>query len=193
MSTPISTLTPYCTPAQWRGLYDVRTLVQWLSDTDVPIDSSPWSVWDSGTGAAQIVTDTLMEASGIVESATLMSERYAVADLQSLIGASAKMLTGIVGDISTWRAWGRRPRNQPMPERCKWAMDLLDKLSTGTAIFGILEVTQAGVVDHQVESASDVEARAMVTSIARRYFGRRSNEYPTGQGWGPGGWGWWSD
>ncbi len=180
MGTPLSGATPYCTAQQFVDRFDWRTAADLLSDSGTRLTLQQ-------VLASTVLLELLQEASGLVESACMVGNRYAPADLAGLTGNSQQLLIGLTAGVAAFHLFSRRPdRKLDVPPRAQWAMEMLAKLEEGTAVFGILEVAEAGVVDHLVEQPSDVEARNMVTRIAGRFFGRRSNDMrpPAGTGGG---------
>jgi hypothetical protein len=170
--TPTSTLVPYCEAAHFVERYDIRTVGDWLSDETPPRRLTPTEVLNS-----TVLATLLLEASGEIESACLMGERYTVDNLLSLTGGSAELLCGLVGGLTLGKLWGRRPRtdSQPFPTAARWAQDYLQRLATGERIFGLVEVTEAGRMDHDRETASVIRDRSLTVVEAARYFGRRAD------------------
>lgn len=180
MPTPISGPIPYCSPAQFLERYDVRTVGQLLSDTDVAL---------SQTDVLQstILNDLLMEASGWVESAALVANRYSPNDLYALAtdpsalpgtGNSARMLAGIVAGITMFFLWDRRPTKyleMGLPLRSEMAIEMLDRLRKGEAIFGIQEVANAGNPDPKFITPEQINTRNFSSNQARRFFGNRAD------------------
>lgn len=169
MSTPVSGSSPYCSATQFLNRYDVRTVAECLSDTDTPLDVSA------------VPTDTKLAAllkgsSGKLEAAALLGGKYTPADLASLTGNMSEWIADIVADLTAPKVLGRRFMEFPeYAERLKEANGVLQALSEGRLIFGLQEVIDAGLIDDEVESASTVEARRMITFQASRYFGTRAN------------------
>lgn len=181
MSTPNSSLTPYATQADLLARYDARTLGDWAGDTGSRID--PVSLQTDPT-----LLLCLQDASGDIESACLVSERYSPADLNILTNQSKALLKRLTCDIALGYLSSRRPDvDNPYGVQYALAMEKLEQLRNGQRIFSLLEQGQAGIVDDAVETPDDVQARNMTTNIGRRYFGRRSNQYYPPQT-GPGPW-----
>lgn len=170
MSTPLSGATAYCTAAQFLNFYDWRPFAQLLSDADSPLPH-PAAVQNSGA-----LTAILQAASGTVEMACFVGERYAPADLAALTGNSALKLAKLVADIAAEELWRRRnaPDVPPLPQ-FKEAAELLQALSQGVAVWGIQEAMQSGLEEDEIETTADIENRRLVTFTARALFGRRNN------------------
>lgn len=180
MSTPASGTSAYATPTDFQNREDSRSVQQLLSDTGVPL--TPSQVTSSAALAA-----LLQEASGWVESACTVGQRYQINpsatppinDLQTIITAgqnSAQLLIGLVCDIAFWLLWNRRPHmdGQKPPAQVEMALKMLEALEKGSAVFGILEVATAGLPGHYTEQPTDFENRTGPVIIAKRLFGNRS-------------------
>ncbi len=174
MSTPLSGLSPYCSPAQLILLKDARTVIgDWCSDNDTRIPQGSWA-----TNPTMLLL--LQQASGMVESAVAVGAMYKVPDdLVALTGNSATMLAGLVADLFTFLAWSRRPnRGTDLPIEAKLAFEMLDKLRDGHAVLGILENMNAGTPSLSADTPEIIEERRGAVTIARRLWGRRGNQYP---------------
>lgn len=140
-----------------------------LVDDDIPLDVS-------AVPANTKLIALLKGSSGKLEAAALLGGKYTPADLASLTGNMAEWIADIVADLTAPKVLGRRFIEFPdYAERLKEANGVLSALAKGEWIFGIQEVIDAGVIDDTIETASDVEARSMITFQAGRYFGRRAN------------------
>lgn len=171
MSTPLSSETPYCTPAQFVNGADIRTVAQLLSDTGSPMTTAQ-------VQASPVLFQLLAEASGWLESECFKGQRYTPTDLQSLQGNSAADLAAIVRGLTIFKLWERRPDlRMNLPTAAQVALKRLTDLKNGEAVFGILEAMEAGIESSVNESPRVVEGRYMVTQQAERFFGRRNNRY----------------
>jgi hypothetical protein len=147
--------------------YDMRTVAQLCSDTGAPVIDP---TTDPNLAAI------LLDASGTVEMATMVGARYGPADLAALTGAGAAFLKRLVCDIAIGMLYQRRPHLGEPPAQYTLAMEVLDKLSEGTAVFGLLESQEAGILSDLVEKSADVEYRYLSSVIARRWVGVRGKE-----------------
>jgi hypothetical protein len=140
--TPNGTQTAYATPQDLIYRLDVNALGQLTRD-------------DGGQNSAtQLLTDpytakALLEATGIVESVTVGSDRYQPADFAALIaygGASAELLKGIVCGLTLpilrWRRGIMESSKHPLTE---WAEMMLEKIHLGQEIFAFVESEKAGL------------------------------------------------
>lgn len=183
MSTSATGSAPYATPANFVIKCDNRTAGQLLSDVGVPLTQPQ-------IAASPTLLDLLAEASGLVEAACTEGGAYVINPLavppindllliQTAGGNSAALLAGIVCRLALWLMWERRPsfrQDVKLPAQAQWALDLLEQIHQGKRIFGILEHQQAGVLGITVDSPRVIEARRGPVQIARRFFGRRSQE-----------------
>lgn len=127
----------------------------------------------------------LQEASGMVESAACVQGRYLITptqnDLQQIYTSNtntAQTLIGLVCALAYFLIWDRRPEwltNSPdqIPARVKLAMDMLDHIRDGEAVFGVLEIEEAGILSDVIESESQVLKRNGTVTVARALFGPR--------------------
>jgi phage gp36-like protein len=138
-------------------------------------------VYDDQTQAtqSQLLTDptlnfALMRASGELESAAAVANRYQPADLQALLaqnGVSAFYLKGIVADLAAFYLTNRRWRfNQDITKPYEMAVAVLEKLRNGDAIFTFVEVENAGDAFSAAYTQTEFANLHMMSS-KRRIFG----------------------
>lgn len=176
--TPNSSLTSFCSGAQFVVIYDWRTIAELLSDTDASLTNA------TQVANSTVLAELLMEATGQIEMATSIGNRYQVyqnqpSDLAVLAAtqtASGARLRRLNAAIALEYCWRRRPDKEmpPMPEFEEAALTL-KALADGEAIFGFVETMSAGLVQDFVETATDVEQRKMPSFTAQNLFGRRQN------------------
>ncbi len=173
MSTPASTATPYCTPAQFLTYADWRVVADLVSDDDTQHTLA--SLTNDPNLAA-----VLMPASGREEASCFRGQRYVIDpvsgqnDLAALTGASKALLQKLVADLTFGFLLERRPQpNQEPPISYTLAIQALEDLANGELILGITESMSAGHQSHHVQSPADAYGQALISSDARRYFGRR--------------------
>lgn len=172
MATPISASTSYCSPAQFLEVVD-NTI---LGDL----------VMDDGTRATPtaLLTNTKLQfalnaASGELEMAALVGERYSPSDLQALTGVMAYRLQELVAWLALGKLMGRRnPAIEKYPE-IEDAQFALQAIREGVRIFGLVEAQVAGLMA-QVSNTS-FNARPLPSLTARRFFGIRERYVPIGQ------------
>lgn len=168
MATPDSSATAYAASTDLIARFDVRTVRELASDVDAPIDAADLATNDR-------VLACLKDASGMVEAACTVGERYTPDDLGTLTGVSLQLLKRLVCDLTIGLLFLARPdRKGEPPKVYLTALETLDDLSSGAKIFGFIEARQAGApVRVDVETAADVERRNDLTIVAQRFFGRR--------------------
>lgn len=178
--TPNSGLVPYCTPAQYIAREDVR------QTGDL--------VRDDGTQAtpSELLTDpnlfvALQDASGEVEAACFVGNRYTAADLQALAaqgGNSGAFLARIVSGLAYGLVHDRRGMVVTVnPQSVPNARAQLDSLRSGAAIFAFAESEAAGLAYSRFRTRLELDNAGLLTrsSAGRRFLGR---SWP-----GPGRWG----
>lgn len=159
----------FATPAEFLERYDARIFGDVVRDNDE--QATP----------AELLTDpnlqaALNDASGLIESACLVGERYTPTDLEALTGNSLYHLKRICCDVAMALLLQRRPSSDPDKdtERLEIAEKHLDKLRDGERVFYRGDnVDQAGVPDTTGPTTVDLEN---LNSIRRRV----RNYYPAG-------------
>lgn len=175
--TPLTSAGSYLPTAAMLSRYDWRSIGDLCSDNDVRIPQATLLGNGVISGNANFQA-ALIDASGMVEEACILGERYQPADLLALPAGSAGQgaLYRLVADIAIGLINQRRPdKSKGVPPQYEAALKMLDALADGKRIFPFLETAKAGIIDHKVESARDVAARNQVTWQANRFFGTRSN------------------
>lgn len=171
----------YLTAAEFLARVDERVVGQWLSDTGTALTEAQML-------ASAKLAQALKGASGELESACLIGERYSADDLAALADSdtnSAALLKDVVAGLSLARVWQRRPRtnNDPYPTQAQWSQQLSEQLRNGVRIFGLAESAEAGRMDVSTITPEEVAARRLISTSARRFFGRRAiNERPNDDG-----------
>lgn len=175
MPTPISSATPYATAAQLLTRFDVRVVADLCSDDDAE-SPLPAQLKDATTTAGAKLYAALQDASGDVEAACFVGERYTAADLVALTGNGAATLMRLVTTLALDYLYQRRcdPGYQASIEVQK-AQRFLGALADGERIFGLQEQAGAGLLSIETEAAATVAARDLVTLQANRFFGTRAN------------------
>ncbi len=138
----------YATPADLLKRYDARVVGDLVSDTDVQADPNELT-----TNA--VLLQMLADASGDIESALLVGERYSLENLQAynattnpsgLTENSLALLQRMTCDIAY--ALLLRRRGTVDPDRHAAVLDLAEKylkdLRSGAAVFGIQAQEEAG-------------------------------------------------
>ena len=178
--TPASATSPYCTPEQFLRWCDARTTGDLVRD-----DTTRATPTELLTDL--VLLQFLQEASGRLESACFMGNRYSVDDLQALqepvnglLTNSAVMLAGIVAGVAAGELARRRP-GVDIPESMKAKIDegekALELLSEGERILSFEQTARAGKMDEVYDSPMNVYQRYGVTVQCQRLFGLRGNRY----------------
>lgn len=177
MPTPIGGTSPYCTARQFLARADVRTVGDLLGDTGKRL--TPDEVL-----ASEVLAELLLESSGEFEAACFVGQRYALEDIQAIIdedGAGAAMIAGMIAGVTLGKLFDRRPdRRAPAVQArtVEAAEQKMDALRHGERILPLREHAEAGRQHHTIDTPRDAEDRQLNTAIAKRFFGRRSSDYP---------------
>src|SRR5688572_11874066 len=174
MAEPVSGASAYCTIGEFLDRYDRRIIADWLSDTGVKLTTD-------ALNSSTRLTEILQDASGLVESACLVGEKYRPEDLAALTGNSKRFLMRLVADLAIGMIRGRRGYNEEegvMPQH-KAALEMLENIRNGERIFGLAEVMTAGNPTSEFITEQDLEQTNLSTFQARRFFGVRNNRTRT--------------
>jgi hypothetical protein len=181
VSTPVSSLTPYCTASILLTYYDARQVGDLLYDTTPGQRATEATILQPVTtqtppnSPAATIANAINWASGEIESACLVAGKYSVQDLQSLTGMALASLQGLCADLAFWKLVCRRYPKQEMPDAIKWAFEKLERLRSGERIFGLEDQIEAGTPYVQPDTFADIQTRDLTTFQASRFFGRRAN------------------
>ncbi len=172
MATVNSAASSYATVADFLRRYDARSIGDLVADDGLRVAAASLS------GNA-IIGALLMQASGRLEAACIMGERYSPADLTALVAAAKNMsefLIGLVCSLTIELVYRRRPtpEMQEFPETAE-ADRMLNAIAGGKMVLGFTEAMEAGHISSEMETAAIVEARKMPTTRAENLFGRRNN------------------
>jgi hypothetical protein len=182
VSTPNSNPTSYCPVQHFLNRADLRTVGDLLSDNDQRLTLAQ-------VNASTILTDLLQEASGELEAACFVGDRYSATDIQGVVNAGgngASLVYGIVAGYTIWLLFQRRPEKSSkleLPASATLAMEKLDRLRLGERILPIQQVGDAGLPLSAVLTPCQVFQQNLATTEAGRFFGRRGNQiYPPSGG-----------
>jgi phage gp36-like protein len=165
----------YATPADLIQRKDARTVGNLASDTGTTV-ALPALLEDPNVLAA------LADASGKIESALLVGERYSIVDLQSLEDNSLAYLKRITCDIAFALMYERRPYSDSK-DRAKAfdaANDALEALRQGRNVFTL--TSQIGATVPEVATPTLVQYNNLRTIVARtcnRFYPRKV--FPTNE------------
>lgn len=176
MTTPISTSIPFCSGPDIRSRHDFRQAGDLLNDDGTRVTTA--AAFDANSE----VTTGCMDASGMVEMYCLKGNKYSVAELQSLTGASRNLLVKICVELAWWGLWERRHAGKPMLSTALWAFSVCESLESGAIIFGIQEKATAGNPSNDFYTSADDQAAGRVAFVAKRFFGRHPETNRLGGG-----------
>ena len=169
--TPLTSASSYLTDVRFFVLKDRRPYLELLADDDTVATYA--GATDGGTSdAGKRLQAALQWASGEVESRAVVGGRYTPSDLAALTGNAKVRLEGIVADLAGWNLAKRRWPRLKMDE---WAgaaeaVEALEQLRDGLAIFGTVEAADAGLPE--VVTLDPGDDRRTVRA-GNRFFGTR--------------------
>lgn len=159
----------YATPAEFLQRFDARIFGDVVSDEDTPV--TPQQLLDDPNLQA-----ALDDASGDIEAACLVGERYTPDDLAGLTGNSLFHLKRICCDIAAAYLLRRRPSDNPEADdaRLELAEKHLMKLRTGENVFWRGDdADQAGTVDTTGPSTVQLDNLNTIRSRTQNYYPAR--------------------
>ena len=169
MPTPVSSATSYCSATDFFKYVDVRMIRDLVRD-----DGTRANQADAATDP--VLTEALLAASGLVESACLVGNKYTPTDLAALTGASQAFLRMTVAWLAAGLILERRMyADREFPAGVEKANERLQQLREGVRIFGLQSVMDAGNSNTTFMVESDWERLNLATFQADRFFGIRSN------------------
>ncbi len=154
--------------------YDVDTVGDLA--TDQRESSDPSSV----PNLPNVLT-ALMDASGEIDVALTVGERYLPSQLEALTGNSQSKLKRITCDIAMSLLCSRRVGTDylELAEKvAKISRDHLRSLSNGENVFGLQSLFDASVIDVGTISTCEIERRNLLPSRMTRFFPTDSQRMP---------------
>lgn len=131
---------PYATVDDFLERYDVRDIGDMLSDNNVALTAAQCQT-------SKNLLAALNDASGQIDAAVMVGERYTPRDLRNLTANSAHNLIRITCELALLNLMLRRPGRVP-PEQVKAMRELsqasLEQLSKGQAVFETSTAVTAG-------------------------------------------------
>lgn len=128
----------YATGTDLVGRYDARLLGDLCQDAGERISDIPVLV------ANPNVLQALEDATGMVNSAALVGQRYVVADLEAMTGYGAAFLQRITCDLAFAFLRQRRGYDIEQYPTIKESFHFLDRLRLGERVFDIASAEAAG-------------------------------------------------
>ncbi len=173
--TPISASTSYCAPQQLAQFHDWRPLARLCQDSDSAAQETLTAFLTDPVALAH-----LQAASGELEAAILLGERYQVPDLVALAGTNAgTWLAQIVAGLAAGTIYERRSGSRVTEQEARKierAREALESLKRGERILGFQESAAAGLVSSQDALEADLQSRRGMVTIARPYWGQRGRD-----------------
>lgn len=159
----------YATPANMLSRFDKRLIGGLVSDTGTEVAEG-----DLPTNA--VLLELLADASGEVESALTVGERYSADQLAALTGNSQKLLIRLVCEITWLNLVGRRGEKytEDYEAMRKAAGDRLNRLRKGENVFNIQATLEAGNIHVTGPSTVAIEQlQLMRDRVGTAYYPRR--------------------
>lgn len=169
--TPAGTATPYCSAARLFQFHDWQQVADLMRDGDAPRPTK-LCLLDSTSNEGSQLYAILLAASGELEGACRVANRYSPADLAALTGSGLRRMEKVVADLAFWGCSQFRQPGSADPKDVPGALQAieeLDRLRDGERIFGFVESAAAGLPS---TSEPDPSQRPNdVTALAGRLFG----------------------
>lgn len=175
--TPLSTSTYYASPADTFVYHDWQQVADVLRDGDDPRPTRA-GLLDSTSDAGAMLVRFLKLASGEIESACLVGQRYTPSDLAALTGAGAELLKKLTADLCFYRLTERRQPASSDPKQIPGAasaLTTLQMLESGERVFPFTETADAGIGPDVVEPRPS-EDGPMVVRRAAKLFGTHGTD-----------------
>jgi phage gp36-like protein len=167
----------YAEPSDLLARYDANVVADLCSDDghSVPAEDLPTN--------ANLLT-ALEDASGEVESAMLIGERYTVAQLEALTGNSLGKLKKIVCSIAMAALLERRPlvHVQDAEKLLERAERYMEQLRTGMRLFNVTENVQTQLPTINGPTSIKYEELNLLPDRMRRYFPEQLTRLPSTRG-----------
>lgn len=177
-----SSATAYALPTDLTDLRSWVAIADLLEDPATSTALPTRTLSRSAVEAHALVARSLKWASGEIESAMTVGQRYDPLDLQALQASGAvgrEMLIGLTCDLAFWWLTKRRKTGARMQDIAGVydAFEKLDRLKHGENIFSFADSQQAGLPEvSPLDALGDVTVDSVpVTQNASRLFGCRGN------------------
>ena len=174
--TPTSTTTPYLTAAGlWAYIAPEIVGDALRTSADDPRPSRT-ALEDTTTadGPGITLNTLLLAACGELESATLVGQRYAVADLAALTGSGQAHRDRIIAGLVALPIYTRLKPGSADPEQIpgyRFAAKQLELLESGERIFGFVEASQSGLPSVNDPDLLSQKYPTSAVTRATRFFG----------------------
>lgn len=174
--TPVSSSTSYCSASRFFDYFDHRAVADLVRDDNLPAPTRV-QLLDSTDTAGSRVVQSLLAASGLVESACTHGNRYLPTDLAALTGSSLAHLQRIVAGLAFGALMERRQPVAAVRENVPAVAEadkILERLRLGEHVFGLAENQAAAQRMDGIRFADVQETDTTgIVNRASRYFGSR--------------------
>lgn len=180
--TALGTATPYCTVVRLFVHHDWQQVADLMRDGDEPRPTR-LCLQDSTSDPGANLLLILLAASGALESACMIGNRYSPTDLAALTNSGLGRLQKITADLAFWALAQRRQPGSADPKSVPGALQALeelDRLRDGDRIFGFVESAAAGLPS--TANPDPGQRPDAVTGLAARYFGGHTGSYSSAIG-----------
>lgn len=171
--TPVVSAT-YCSAAQLLIYHDWQQVADLVRDGNGPRPQRA-ALLDPNQPSGAILAGLLGSATGQLNSAALIGNRYTPDDLAALTDAGLLYLQKIVADLAYWQLAQRRQPMSANPDSvpgAREALETLEKLKNGERVFAFAETADAGLPEVVVPR---VTSGPQTVRYASRLFGSHGN------------------
>jgi phage gp36-like protein len=156
----------YASPSDFLKRYDARVLGDLVGDSGVRVDPSAL-LQNVNVQAA------LDDASGMIDSAVLVAQKYTPDELAALTGVDAAFLIRIVCNLAFGLLTMRRGQPTEQIEQYKEALAALELLRSGERVFNVLANEEAGNPSASFPSFSVYSNLQLMRDVAKVFPVRR--------------------
>ncbi len=163
----------YATPQDFINRFDARVCGDLVNDSGNRITASQLMIDD-------VIQACLDDGAGEINIATLVGQRYTVAQLEALTGVDMAVLVRLNCDIAFYLLALRRgvALNEMQKERREEAKNLLTNLKNGERIFNVPGDVSKGTLDYNFPSIQSYDTLNLLRDASRRYFVGRREQHP---------------
>ena len=156
----------YATGADLVLRFDARTLGDMIGDGE--------SVEEDDVPTHPVVTMALEDASGDIDMALKLGNRYSASDLANLTGTSLASLKRVTCEIALSHLLKRRiGRAEEYEAQRKLAETTLERLRKGDIVFDLQPQQEAGLADSPTFIQADADQSTLLRDRVHNYYPRR--------------------
>jgi len=158
--------------------YDARVIADLASDSDIPVADEDFST-------NTVITAAIEAASGKLESACLVGERYTEAKLLALTGNALAYMKRLVCTLAMAYLCARRQgkHREEYEAQLKEAQEDIDRLRNGEAIFGSdADSVAAGNPEVDGPDVVDYQQYNRIPERVKRFYPPRGQRLEIGRG-----------